>query len=179
MSAFDVIKTVAPWIGTALTGGTGGPLVSMAINAAANALGVDSKTVDDVKNAIIGATPEQMLALKNADQSFQAHMQEIGFKQITDLEQIAADDRKDARDMQKSTHSVMPAVLTTIITIGFFGVLFTMLMNSSAQENPPLLIMLGSLGTAWTGSCAYWFGTTRDSGNKTNLLAQAQSINKG
>jgi len=54
---------VAPWIGTAL----GGPLGGMAVEAATNALGLGEKTVDAVKQAIAGVTPEQMLALKTAD----------------------------------------------------------------------------------------------------------------
>jgi hypothetical protein len=40
-------------------------------------------------------------------------------------------------------------------------------------DNPPLLIMLGSLGTAWTGACAFWFGTTSGSKAKTDLLANS------
>ena len=95
MSAFDVLKTVAPWIGTAL----GGPLGGMAVTAAANALGLDEKTVDSVKTAIIGATPEQMLELKNADQSFALRMQELGFKNIADLNALAV---QNAGDINKT-----------------------------------------------------------------------------
>ena len=82
----SIIGAVAPWIGTAL----GGPLGGMAVEAAANALGISEKTTDAVKQALSGATPEQMLALKNADQTFALQMQALGFKQITDLETIAA-----------------------------------------------------------------------------------------
>jgi hypothetical protein len=71
----------------------------MVVEAAANALGLSDKTVDAVKTAISGATPEQMLALKKADQKFSIQMQALGFKQVTDLESIAAGDRKDARAM--------------------------------------------------------------------------------
>lgn len=46
-----LIKTVAPWIGTALAG----PLGGMAVTAAADALGLSDKTVDSVKQAITGA----------------------------------------------------------------------------------------------------------------------------
>lgn len=168
-----LIKTVAPWIGTALTG----PLGGMAVTAAANALGVSDKTVDSVKQAIAGATPEQMLALKKADQDFALQMQELGFKNVTDLETIAANDRANARDMQKTTRSPVPAVLSVIVTVGFFGLLAGMLMGVlHVSDSQALLLMLGSLSTGWAAVMAYWFGTTHDSGRKTEMLAKSSPV---
>ena len=73
-----VVATISPWIGTAL----GGPLGGMAVTAAANALGLSDKTIDAVKQAVMGMTPDQALAMKTADQAFALHMQELGFKQV-------------------------------------------------------------------------------------------------
>ena len=70
----------------------------------------------------------------------------------------------------------MPAVLSAVITVGFLGVLIGMMAGWLATDSSDaLLLMLGSLGTAWTGVMAFWFGTTRQSENKTNLLAAAPS----
>jgi len=63
-----------------------------------------------------------------------------------------------------------------MVTIGFFGVLGLMLHDDSVINSPPLLIMLGSLGTAWTSCIAFWFGTTSGSAQKTNLLAQSAPV---
>ena len=52
-------------------------------------------------------------------------------------------------------------------------ILGLMLYDETVVNSPPLLIMLGSLGTAWTGCISYWFGTTQGSLTKTNLLAQS------
>jgi hypothetical protein len=60
-----------------------------------------------------------------------------------------------------------------MITVGFFTILGLMLYDETVVNSPPLLIMLGSLGTAWTGCISYWFGTTQGSLAKTNLLAQS------
>lgn len=170
MDWLALVRTVAPWIGTAL----GGPLGGMAVEAAANALGVSEKTADAVKQALGGATPEQLLALKEADQSFQRDMQALGFKQITDLEALAAGDRKDARDMLKTTRSWVPAALSFIVTVGYFGVLIGLLTQSlEVKDSQALLLMLGSLGTAWGMVMAFWFGTTADSGRKTDMLARS------
>jgi hypothetical protein len=168
-----IIKTVAPWIGTAL----GGPLGGMAVEAVASALGLGDKTTDAIKTAIGGATPEQLLALKNADQGFAAQMQALGFKQITDLEALAAGDRKDARGMQVATRSKVPAVLSTIITLGFLGLLTGMMTGYlKADDNQAMLLMLGALGVAFGQVTNYWLGSTSESGRKTELLASAPAI---
>lgn len=173
MDFTTIIKAVAPWIGTAF----GGPLGGMAVEAAANAMGISSKTADAVKQALSGATPEQMLALKQADQAFSEHMQAMGFKQISDLESIAAGDRKDARDMLKTTRSPVPAMLSGGVTVGYFGILIGLMAGwLKVGDSQAMLLMLGSLTTAWGVVIAFWFGTTNDSGRKTELLAQAPAI---
>lgn len=171
-----IIKTVAPWIGTAIAG-PAGPLVGMAVSAAAEALGVKDKTVEAVKNAFSGATPEQLQAFKKADQDFALRMQELGFKQITDLEAIAAADRDSARKMQMSTPSWVPAALSIIVTVGYFVVLIGMLAKVFVVTDSTVgLMMLGSLTTAWAGVLAYWLGTTRDSNEKTKIIAQSGAV---
>jgi hypothetical protein len=173
MDFTSIIKTVAPWIGTAL----GGPLGGMAVEAAANALGLSDKTVDAVKQAIGGATPEQMLALKQADQAFSLQMQALGFKQVIDLEALAAGDRKDARAMQVAKPSPVPALLSIGVTSGYFAILIGMMFGVlKVNDSQALMMILGSLGTGWGMVMAFWFGTTRDSGRKTELLAQADAV---
>lgn len=170
-----LVGTVAPWIGAAL----GGPLGSAAIGAAADALGLSDKTEETIKNALAGVTPEQMLALKNADQAFAVKMQELGYKQAADLEAIAAGDRKDARDMQKTTRSPVPAMLSVGVTLGYFIILIGMMTGwLKVSDSQALLLMLGSLGTGWGVVMAFWFGTTHDSGRKTELLAQSTPASK-
>ncbi|MCX7258674.1 MAG: hypothetical protein NTZ64_18710 [Polaromonas sp.] len=174
MDFSQVLKTVAPWIGTAL----GGPLGGMAVQAAAEAMGISDKTVDAVKQALSGATPEQLLALKQADQNFALQMQELGFKQLADMEAIASGDRKDARALQSATRSIVPALLSGIVTIGYFGILVGLLKGwlTVSSSSEAMLLMLGSLSTGWGVVMAFWFGTTAASGRKTELLAQAPAV---
>jgi hypothetical protein len=161
------LKELAPLIGTAL----GGPLGGMAASFVADKLGIEEKTVEAVNNVLNSGkmTADQVASLKLA---------EIDFKKFCetnkiDVLKIEAADRDSARKMQMATQSNMPAVLTTMITVGFFGVLGWMMYDDAVVNSPPLLIMLGSLGTAWTGACAFWFGTTKNSANKDALLAQS------
>ena len=169
----SIVSTVAPWIGTAL----GGPLGGLAVSAIADALKLSENTTEAIKTAVSGASPEQMLALKKADQEFALRMQELGFKQIADLEALAAADRKDARDMQKTARSPIPALLSVMVTFGYFGVLVGMMTGAlKVSDSQALLIMLGSLGTAWGGVMAFWFGTTSGSQHKTELIAKAPAV---
>lgn len=168
-----LVGTVAPWIGTAM----GGPLGGMAVSAVADALGLSDKTEASIKAALAGVTPDQMLALKKADQEFSMRMQEMGFQNTQALERIAAEDRKSARDMQTAVRSNIPGILAVLITAGFFGILIGLLMGSlKATENQALLIMLGALGAAWGSVVNYYYGSSSGSQAKTELLAQASPI---
>ena len=169
MDISSLLKTIAPWIGTAI----GGPLGGMAIEAAANALGISEKTTDAVKAAISGATPEQMLALKKADQDFALQMQALGFKQTADLEALAVADTKSARDMQVANKSRTPDIITAVLMTGFFVVLFGM-MFGKITESPTLSLMIGALIGAVGTAVHFWLGSTGESARKTGFMAQAQ-----
>ena len=168
-----IVGTVAPWIGTAL----GGPLGGMAVEAAANALGISEKTTDAVKAAISGASPEQMLALKKADQDFALQMQTLGFKQVADLEAIAAGDRKDARAMQVANKSPVPAILTWFLVLSFVGTLVGLFSLTVPPTNRDIVVyMVGQLSGFTAAAVAFWLGTTRQSENKTELIAKAPPL---
>ena len=166
----DWIKTIAPLVGTAL----GGPLGGAAAAFLADKLGVSDKTVEAVSKVLNDGklTPEQIVSVKQAELEFQKFLESNKIK----LEEIAAADRGSARDMLTATKAKTPAVLTYIITLGFFGVLGAMFYWPEVKESAPLMIMLGSLGTAWTGACAFWFGTTHGSQSKNDLLANSKPV---
>lgn len=169
----SLVKTVAPWIGTAI----GGPLGGMALSAAAQALGASDKTVDGIKQALSGATPEQILALKQADDAFAVQMQALGFANTKDLEQIAANDRDSARKMQIAAPSVMPSIMSLVISLGFFGTLTGVLIwPDKAQDNAVVQVLLGALGVAFTGVVNYWFGSTAGSMAKTQIIAASTPV---
>jgi hypothetical protein len=149
----------------------------MAVNAIADSFGLTDKTTDAIRQAISGATPEQMLALKTADQNFALQMQALGFKQVADLEALAAGDRKDARAMQTANKSWVPAALSVIITVGFLGLLTGMMTDYlHANDNQAMLIMLGALGVAFGQVMNFWLGSTSSSSRKTEIIAQAPAI---
>jgi Na+-driven multidrug efflux pump len=77
--------------------------------------------------------------------------------------------------MQIANKSKTPEIMTFIVTLGFFGVLFYILIYD-AKPGEVMLIMLGQLGTAWAAIVGFWFGSTAGSSRKTELLSQAPAI---
>lgn len=175
----NVVGTVAPVLGAAL----GGPLGGAAVEVIANAIGLSDKTEAAIKDALSGTTPEQLLAIKKADQDFAVRLQELGLKkeelsfgQEKELAQIAATDRDSARKREMSVGDHTARNLAYAITVGFFGVLFTLMFGEVTGNKEILYVMLGALGSAWAGVIAYYFGSTAGSKQKTELLAKAQPV---
>lgn len=167
-----IVGTVAPWIATALTG----PLGGMAVGALADAFGLSDKTEDAIKQAISGATPEQMLALKQADQNFAARMQELGFQNIQALEKIAADDRDSARKREMTVQDYTPRILAYLIVGGFLGMAYGVLFKQMSADSVLAGTIIGYLSAKAEQVAAYYFGSTAGSKQKTELLANSVPV---
>lgn len=169
-----VVGTVAPWIATAITG----PLGGMAVGALADALGLSDKTESAIKQALSGATPEQMLAIKQADQAFAIRMQELGFQNIQALEKIAADDRDSARKREMSVQDYTPRILAYLIVGGFLGMAYGVLFKQMSADSVLAGTIIGYLSAKAEQVAAYYFGSTAGSKQKTELLANSVPVDK-
>ena len=154
----NIVKTVAPTIATAM----GGPLAGMAVRTLSETLlGKPDGTEAELAAAAAAATPDQLLALKNAENNFKLEMKKLD----VDLERISAGDRDSARQMTVQTRDWTPRALAGVITVGFFGVLMYMLMFGlpAAGGGEAMLVMLGTLGTAWGAVVSFYFGSSAGS----------------
>jgi hypothetical protein len=161
----NLVRTVAPTIASAV----GGPLAGMATRAISEALlGRPDGSEADLAEAAAKASPEQLLALKQAENEFAVKMRELDI----DLERIANEDRNSARHREIQTRDWTPRVLAGLITVGYFGALFYMLRNGLPQHggSEAMLVMLGTLGTAWGGVVAYYFGSSAGSKAKDEAI---------
>jgi hypothetical protein len=167
--AGQALATIAPTLATSL----GGPLAGMAVTAIEGALGVDPKATPQaqekaVNEALGSMTPEQIVALKAAENAHIEKMKELGVSE----EQLVYQDVQNARAREIAVRDWVPASLAVLVTVGFFGVLAYMLIEGMPKQGgDALLVMLGSLGTAWATIIAYYFGSSLGSIKKDATIA--------
>lgn len=168
-----VLSKLAPTIAATL----GGPLAGTAVAALQGAFGLNTVgTTQDKQDAIVaalsGASAADMLALKKADNDHAQAMAELGYDSVAKLEALSTADRDSARKREMEVKDNTPKVLAYAITIGFFAVLATLMFGDIPEQSKDVLyIMLGTLGTAWSGVISYYYGSTSGSAEKSKLLA--------
>lgn len=175
--AFDwmgLVKGLAPTVASAL----GGPLAGGIVTAIGGILGISEPTQDKISEALETGkmTPDQIAEIKKLELQLKAQEKELGFK----FEELEFKDRDSARQMQIATRSEIPGYLAIAIVGGFFFILTGMGTGLfEADNNQPMLVMLGALGTAFVQVLSYYFGSTSGSSRKTELLAQASAVKNG
>lgn len=173
MSAWDSIKPFvsrfAPIVGAAL----GGPLGGAAGTILASALGVKDADPKSIEQAIKSGslTGDQILALRQAEDSFALQMKQLEINSVEDMEKLAVGDRESARQREMTVKDWTPRLLAYGVTIGFFGLLGLTAFHKMPPENASVVnIMIGSLGAAWLAVMNYYFGSSAGSAQKTDLL---------
>ena len=162
--ALPILTKVAPMLATAV----GGPFAGVAVSAIESVFGL-AKTGDAAAaaQAVAGATPDQLVALKQADADFTEKMRALDI----DEQRLGYDDVKDARAHDASVRDHTPSILAYLLTAGFFGMLGIACFHGFPDANSALLnIMLGALGTSWGAAMQFNFGSTRQSAATSQML---------
>lgn len=182
----DVLKTVAPWLVTALTGGVPG-IAAMAASTIADKLGFGDGSVDAVKAALAGqsVTPEQLLALRQADADFELKMRQAGFAHSESMagiqvqaDKVAADDRASARQYAAAEHDHTARNLAYMYTLALFvviGLEFYLAIGAIVMPDvvkSTLDTLLGVLITMVIGSKEYFFGSSSRADKQADRITQ-------
>lgn len=178
------LQAVAPGLATAL----GGPLVGAAVKVLGDALlGNPNASEADVAEAISqGLKPEQMVALREAENNFKLEMERIDFQR----EQAGLQDVQSARQqtvaLAQAGSSIgwAPVVISTIITLGFFTcVVLLFVIDRAWDERQANLLntLFGGLLLGFGQVCNYWLGSSagsKRSGDAVRKLAEIQAVSK-
>lgn len=71
----------------------------------------------------------------------------------------------------------VPPILTYILTVGFFIIIFFLFKYQIPKENKAALYtIIGAYTTAYLGCMTYWFGTTFASNHKDTLLYKSKPV---
>ncbi len=105
---------------------------------------------------------------------------QLGQLQLQTLQAQVAD-TQSARAMQMQTHSIWPGLLTLIITVGFYGMLYIVIKSGLPQATEAggeaILLLLGSLTTGFSMVLTFWFGSSVGSQNKDQMLWRSNPAN--
>lgn len=169
----NLVRTVAPSIASAV----GGPLAGMATKAISEALlGKPDGTEQELAQAAEKATPDQLLALKKAENDFAVQMRELDI----DLERIAGADRDSARNREIKVRDWMPRILAFVIVAGFMLTVFLVLLGYvDGMRDPLMATTVGTLIGFVSAKCeqvvAYYFGSSAGSKAKDEAINRISS----
>ena len=168
---------MAPTLASAL----GTPLAGTAVAMLASKFGIETKpeeSQDDIAAKLVEkletASPADLSNLVKLENEFKVEMSKIGL----DEERIHQMDRSSARERQIKLKDKTPDRLAysiiTIFALTLAGLFWIALSEIQIQKETMTLInvALGILMAAFTGIVAYYFGSSKGSKAKTDILEQ-------
>jgi len=166
----DWLKTLAPTIASAL----GGPLAGMAVTALGAAFGWKDVTAEKVTDLLQSGTlnGEQLAAIKQAELVLKQHESDNGFK----FAELEIRDRDSARNREVQVKDNTNKFLAYTIVGAFIAMVGAALLGYAKVESALAGTLVGYLSAKCEQVLAYYFGSSKSSDRKTELLSQAPSI---
>lgn len=165
----DVLKTVAPTLGTALLG----PLGGLAVKVASEALDLPEATEEALKQAVTGGSPETMLKLKQADQAFEVRLKELGIEadklELLDREGARSRDVEYVKQGRNNTRGDILAYTAIGALTADILLLFFVTVPTSSRDI--LLVALGALVAIVKDVYSFEFGSSKDSQRNAQAVA--------
>ena len=150
----SAVRSVAPILGTALGGPIGGAATKMISNAL---LGKEDGSEDEISMAMQTASPETLVALKEADNNFKVKMKELGIKE----KDLVFGDKRSAREMNARTKARTPSILAYILTVMVGCMVYGLMKWTLPEGNVNVInIVFGSVMTVWIGAMQFFHGAT-------------------
>lgn len=145
-----LVGAVAPSLASAM----GSPLAGAAMSAIADKLGVKNEP-KEIEKAIQNASPEQLLAIKEAELAFEEKMAQME----VDIFALETADVQNARSAHKGDWT--PRVFGLVSLFGFIGYIFLVTVQPpDANSDTIVSLVLGYLGGLVSGISSFYFGAS-------------------
>ena len=178
----QLIKKGLPLLGGLLAGPVGALGARAAVTLLSSSLDLkeEEATPDDVLG-LLRANPEALEKLKEAEFKHKERLQELLLEETRLEIQDVANARSREVELVKATggKDINLYVMAYMVIAGFFGtfgVIIFSVMPVTAEKL--VFLLLGGLISAFERVLSYFFGTSRSSREKTNLLSMKDSTNR-
>ncbi|HEY4374053.1 MAG TPA: hypothetical protein VGN52_19160 [Burkholderiales bacterium] len=173
MDFTQIIKTIAPTVASAL----GGPLAGAAVSALGSIFGIGEPTQEKIKDAIESAqmTPAQVAQIKALELQYQNDEKERQFKYA----ELEFKDLDSARQRDVQTKDNVNRNLAYAIVGAFIALVAATLLGQTKVDSVLAGTLVGYLSAKCEQVLAYYFGSSRGSERKTELLAAAPAVKPG
>lgn len=164
----DILTKIAPTVATAVLG----PLGGAALTSIASILGIDQKTEAAISKAIMSGqlTADQVAQLKQLEMQYQNEEAERGFKYA----ELVYKDVADARQRESVVKDNVNRNLAYVIVGAFLALVGSTLLGYARVDSVLAGTLVGYLSAKCEQVLAYYFGSSRGSDKKTELLAAAK-----
>jgi hypothetical protein len=163
-TALQVLKTVAPTLALAV-GGPFGPLAAAALHAALGT--TDQKSAE---TALLAATPDQLLALKKADNDFAVQMEQLGIEK----DKLSFDDTASARLREMTVKDLTPRIIAYLVIVLVLIAEGSMFFIGQPKSVDGVVLgrILGTLDSALMLVLGYYFGSSAGQDSKSAAINQ-------
>jgi hypothetical protein len=170
MDWLPTLKAIAPTVASALLG----PLAGTAVAAIGSIIGVDAPTQEKIAKAITSGhlTAEQIGRLKELELQYLDNERERGFKYA----ELEFKDVDSARRREVDTGDKTNRRLAYLIILAFIATVGATLAGYTKAESVMAGTLIGYLSAKAEQVLAYYFGSTRNSARKTEIIAAAQPV---
>ncbi|UZP67661.1 hypothetical protein N1030_01460 [Desulfovibrio mangrovi] len=172
MDWLKTIASAAPILGTVVGGPVGG-IVGKGLSLIAEAFGCEAD--EDSVAAAIKADPQAVIKLKELELQHQTVLIEWQRVQL----QAELENTKDARSREvlmtqagSWMGSVPPALVSLVVTVGFFIMLYVVLGMKKEEVSEAALLLLGALSSGFAAVLNYYLGSSLGSYRKNSAIEQ-------
>lgn len=163
----EILSGIAPTVATAL----GGPLAGLAVESLGRSLGIEQPTIKKIEDAFTqgSLTAEQIMQAKQAETALKVRMRELDIAE----EQLIGADRDSARNREIGVQDKTNRNLAYLVIGAFLALVGATLLGYAKVESVLAGTLVGYLSAKAEQVLAYYFGSSKSSDRKTELLSQS------